>query len=173
MKKTVCILLLAALIISSMHSCRQRAGRNNSRSSSRDAQTTETTRGKTVVKMRKEGGVYHVPCKINGAEMEFIFDTGASNITISLVEALYLYKQGKLKDEDFQGTAQYQIADGSISEGSIIQLRTVEIGGKKLTNVKASIVHNMDAPLLLGQSALAKFGKISINYQKNEIIFEQ
>jgi aspartyl protease family protein len=122
--------------------------------------------------MKKEGGVYLVPCKINGVEMSFIFDTGASDITMSLTEAMFLYKQGKLKDDDFIGTQQYQIADGSVAEGTIIVLRTVEIGNKKLTNIKASIVHNMNAPLLLGQSALSKFGKISIDYTKNELKFE-
>jgi aspartyl protease family protein len=122
--------------------------------------------------MEKKGGVYYVPCKINGVEMEFIFDTGASDITISLTEAIFLYKQGKLADEDFLGTEHYQIADGSVQEGTIIVLRTVEIGNKKLKNIKASIVHNAEAPLLLGQSALSKFGKISIDYTKNELKFE-
>jgi aspartyl protease family protein len=104
--------------------------------------------------------------------MNFIFDTGASDITISATEAMFLYKQGTLQQEDILGTQQYQIADGSISEGTIINLRTVKIGKKTLKNVKASIVHNMEAPLLLGQSALAQFGKVSIDYNKNEITFD-
>jgi aspartyl protease family protein len=127
---------------------------------------------KSVVKMRKAGGVYFVPCKINGTEMEFIFDTGASDITMSLTEAVFLYKQGKLKDDDVIGTQQYQIADGSIHEGTVVILRKVQIGDWELSDVQASIVDNMEAPLLLGQSALAKFGKISIDYNRNEIIFE-
>lgn len=157
---------------------------------SRSSETTETkvtsrtkTRSKKsskrissgnriVIKMNKKHGVYHVPCKINGTEMEFIFDTGASDITISATEAIFLIKQGKLIEEDILGTREYQIADGSIHEGTIINLRTVEIGNRKLENVHASIVDNMEAPLLLGQSALSKFGKISIDYNKNEIIFE-
>jgi aspartyl protease family protein len=122
--------------------------------------------------MRKEGGVYHVPCVINGTEMEFIFDTGASDITMSLTEARFLYKQGKLLDDDFVGIEQYRIADGSIHEGISVILRKVEIGGKMLYNIEASIVDNESAPLLLGQSALAKFGKISIDYNRNEITFE-
>ena len=43
---------------------------------------------------------------------------------------------------------------------------------KTLENVWSSIVHNNEAPLLLGQSALVKFGKISIDYKKNEMTFE-
>jgi aspartyl protease family protein len=122
--------------------------------------------------MKKDNGVYYVPCKINGLEMQFIFDTGASDITMSAVEAMYLYKQGKLTDDDILGTQQYQIADGSIAEGTVVNLRTVTIGNRTLNDVQASIVHNLDAPLLLGQSALAEFGKISIDYNKREITFE-
>lgn len=127
---------------------------------------------KSVVKMERLNGVYYVECKINGSEMQFIFDTGASDITMSLTEARFLHKQGKLSDEDFKGRQQYQIADGSISEGTIVNLKTVTIGNRTLNNVQASIVQNMEAPLLLGQSALSEFGKISIDYKNQTITFE-
>jgi aspartyl protease family protein len=83
-----------------------------------------------------------------------------------------VYKQGKLTDDDIRGTQQYQIADGSIREGIVVVLRKVEIGNKVLHDVKASIVDNENAPLLLGQSALSEFGKVSIDYKRNEITFE-
>jgi aspartyl protease family protein len=104
--------------------------------------------------------------------MNFIFDTGASIISISSTEAMFLYKQGTLKEEDFIGNVNFQDATGAISEGTIIRLKTVKIGNKILQNVEASIVHNNSAPLLFGQSALAKFGKVSIDYDRNEITFE-
>lgn len=104
--------------------------------------------------------------------MNFIFDTGASIISISATEAMFLYKQGTLKEEDFIGNVNFQDATGAISEGTIIRLKSVKIGNKTLENVRASVVHNNEAPLLFGQSALAEFGKISIDYKKNEITFE-
>lgn len=60
----------------------------------------------------------------------------------------------------------------ALPKGTVINLRTVQIGNKILTNVKAAVVHNGEAPLLLGQSALAQFGKVSIDYKRNEITFE-
>lgn len=127
---------------------------------------------KNMIKMQYENGVYKVPIFINDTKMIFIFDTGASDITISSTEARFLYKQGTLNEEDILGLQNYQIADGSITEGTVINLRNVRIGNKTLTNVQASVVHNDDAPLLLGQSALAQFGKVSIDYGRNEITFE-
>ena len=148
------------------------AHRQNNNNNNNNNSPRSKSKGKTTIKMTKRGGVYEIPCKINGTSMEFIFDTGASDITISLTEAMFLYKQGTLTDDDFLGTQQYQIANGAIEEGTIINLSTVEIGDKILYNVKASIIHNMEAPLLLGQSALGKYGKISIDYNRNEITFE-
>ena len=180
MKHKLIILSLITILALSFTSCRgcRKSHENTHQPRTQEiVQIPETTREtvsagrNSVVKMRKLGGVYYVPCKINGTEMEFIFDTGASDITMSLTEALFLYKQNKLKDDDFIGTQQYQIADGSIHEGMIVVLREVIIGDWILNNVRASIVDNMEAPLLLGQSALAKFGKISIDYNKNEITF--
>lgn len=122
--------------------------------------------------MRRSNGVYYVPCAINGINMEFIFDTGASDVVMSLTEALFLYKQGKLTDDDILDDVTFQVADGSISEGVIVNLKTVTIGDKTLRNVKATIVSNMEAPLLLGQSALSRFGILSIDYNRNMITFE-
>lgn len=161
-----------------LNACTQSGRRqpNSSNETQTNVPQTNSTRskwnGKTVVKMNKKNGVYEVPIEINGSKMFFIFDTGASDITISLTEATFLYKQGTLTDDDFLGTQQYQIADGSISEGTIVNLKTVKIGNRTLTNVQASVVHNMGAPLLFGQSALAQFGKVTIDYNRGEITFE-
>ena len=104
--------------------------------------------------------------------MNFIFDTGASIISISETEARFLYKQGTLTEADFVGEANFTDANGDISSGMIVKLRTVKIGDRTLHNVQASIVPNSNAPLLLGQTALGQFGKISIDYQRGTITFE-
>ncbi len=127
---------------------------------------------KTTVKMTKTNGVYEIPTEVDGVEMHFIFDTGAGIISISETEAMFLYKQGKLTKDDITGAAQFSDATGTISEGTLINLKTVKIGNRVLENIQASVVHNSEAPLLFGQSALEKFGKVSIDYDKQEISFE-
>lgn len=127
---------------------------------------------KTTIKMEKINGVCQIPTEVDGIPMHFIFDTGASSISISETEAIFLYKQGRLTDNDIRGTQKFIDANGDISEGTIIILKSVKIGERTLTNVEASVVHNLNAPLLFGQSALGKFGKISIDNSRNEITFE-
>ena len=115
------------------------------------------------VPFTKEYDICKVKCTINNLPLHFVFDTGASDISISNVEAAFMLKNGYLSQHDFQGKQNYITADGDISEGTIINLRTVEFGGLKLTNIKASVVKNQKAPLLLGQSVLKKLGKIEID----------
>ena len=67
--------------------------------------------------------------------MFFIFDTGASIISISETEANFLWKQGKLTKEDIRGTANFSDANGDISEGTIIILKTV------ILILSASVLH--------------------------------
>lgn len=128
--------------------------------------------GKNIVKMEKVNSVYNIPIEVNDVKMYFIFDTGAGIISISETEAMFLWKQGSLTEDDILGKANFIDANGDISEGTIINLKTVKIGNKTIYNIRASVVRNLNAPLLFGQSALEKFGKISIDNNKGEITFE-
>jgi clan AA aspartic protease (TIGR02281 family) len=126
---------------------------------------------KTVsIPMKVSGdGTYEVPCKINELGLNLIFDTGASDITISKTEAEFMLKNGYLSKNDITGTESYMIANGDIEIGTTIVFRKVEFGGLILKNVKASVIENKNAPLLFGQSALGKYGKITIDNEKKVI----
>jgi tetratricopeptide (TPR) repeat protein len=123
----------------------------------------------TVPMKPQGGGVYEVSCKINDLPLKFIFDTGAADISISQIEAQFMLKNGFLSKNDIIGQQRYSDADGDISVGTKIFLRRVEFGGLVLKNVTAGIVNNNRAPLLFGQSALGKYGKIIINNENNTL----
>jgi aspartyl protease family protein len=125
-----------------------------------------------VLTMEVENGVRYLWIEINGIKLRFIFDTGASNICLSPAEASVLYRQGTLQKEDIISKQYFQDATGRISEGTKINLRNVKIGNSELTNVEATIVDNVNAPLLLGQSVLERFGSIEIDNKNNVIIFK-
>lgn len=166
-------LLIISITFQSCNGCsktRHRGDLDNIAHSSYKRQNT-ASRANEKIQMREDNGVYFVPIEINGVEMEFIFDTGASIISMSDAEALFLWKQGKLREEDFRGTQEFMDANGDISEGTRVILKEVKIGKEIIYNIEASIVHNLQAPLLFGQSAMNKFGKITIDYDKNEITF--
>jgi len=113
--------------------------------------------------MQKESGVYVVPCKVNELNLKFIFDTGASEVSISLTEALFMLKNGYLSREDILGKEYFTDATGAISVGRKILLRKIEFEGNVIYNIEASVVNTISAPLLLGQSAMAKLGKFQFD----------
>lgn len=121
---------------------------------------------------RNPGGTFEIPCDINGLALQMIFDTGASDVTISSVEANFMFKNGYLSDKDIKGKRYYQVANGQINEGTVITLREVKIGDAVLHNVDASVVKSQKAPLLLGQSAMERFGTITIDNQNNKLIIK-
>lgn len=113
--------------------------------------------------MEKHGNVYYIPGKVNGLPMKFIFDTGASNVCLSLTEAIFMLKNGYIKESDLGDKSFSQIADGNIVENTKVILRNIEIGGITINNVAAVITNSLDAPLLLGQSAIQKLGPIQLD----------
>lgn len=120
------------------------------------------------IQMKKmPGGTYEVPCTINGLPLKFIFDTGASDVTISSVEANFMLKNDYLSEKDFKGSRRYLTADGTIANGAIVRIKEVKVGDVTLKNIEASVVNSQKAPLLLGQSALDRFGTITIDNQKS------
>jgi hypothetical protein len=89
-----------------------------------------------------DNGCATVKCTINELPLSFIFDTGASTVSLSMVEANFMLKNGYLKKEDFVGSGRFVDANGDISEGTMVNLRNVDFGGLQLNNVRASIVRN-------------------------------
>ncbi|MCQ2345858.1 MAG: tetratricopeptide repeat protein [Paludibacteraceae bacterium] len=114
----------------------------------------------------RKNGVTEVKCSINGLQLYFIFDTGAADVSISSVEANYMLRNGYLTAQDIQGKQNFVNATGDISEGTIINLREVNVGGIVLHDIKASVVHTQNAPLLLGQSVFQRLGRIEIDNEK-------
>ena len=114
----------------------------------------------------QKSGVCKVKCAINGLPLHFIFDTGATDVSISSVEATFMAKNDFLSSSDIIGKQNYQTADGNITEGTVINLKDVKLVSLHLNNIKASVVRNQAAPLLLGQSVLSKLGKIEIDNTK-------
>jgi hypothetical protein len=68
--------------------------------------------------MVESGGIYHVPVVINDTlKLDFIVDSGASDVSIPADVALTLMRTGTIKESDFIGTEKYGLADGSTVSG--------------------------------------------------------
>lgn len=175
-----CLSFCSVVVLSGCSGCSKsglrdsatRKGKATTNSAYENKSPSENSEKKTIINMENENGVKYIWIEINGIRLRFIFDTGASNICISAVEATLLYRQGTLQKEDIIDIQYFQDATGNVSAGTKINLRTVKIGNRVLKNIEAIVIDNNQAPLLLGQSAFEKFGKISIDNKVGVIIFE-
>ena len=105
--------------------------------------------------------------------MMMTLDTGATDISISVVEYLFLKKQKLLNDSTLE-SGQCRIANGDTVKSYTIIINEVEVGGMKINNIPCVVMEQQDAPLLLGMSVLKKLGDdISIDYKRNLLILKK
>lgn len=119
----------------------------------------------TRIKMKWENGWYTIPCVVNGLNLRAIYDSKVSVVNISISEAIFMQRNGYLQTTDILKSANAaSTSDNSvITENSEVILRVLELGNLKLTNVRATIVRDMGAPLLFGQSLLQGAGNAQIS----------
>jgi tetratricopeptide (TPR) repeat protein len=120
---------------------------------------------------QKRGGTYDVKGSMNGLKLDMLYDTGASNISISQLEEEFMFKNGYLDESDFVGERSFSIADGSSMKSKLYIVRDFELGGVVIHNIEISVMPNRKAGILLGQSAMARFGKFEVDNQRNIIKF--
>ncbi len=137
--------------------------------------SSETTVESDVVSVpfKEEYGVKTVQVEINScAAFPMILDTGCSGMHISVLEVYVLAKQGHLSAEDIEGYQYSQIADGSIIENMVINLKEVRIGDLVCHNVKATVSDNPDVPILLGNGVLDEVESIHVNNYDKTVEFK-
>lgn len=105
-----------------------------------------------------------------------IFDTGCSLTLISPLEAKQLLKRGLLTEDDFLGTAKSSIADGSVVEDAIFNIRTLELTDGNQTivcrDVLTQVSSNTEAPVLLGNGVLDRVASYTIDNDLKVIRFK-
>ena len=98
---------------------------------------------------RGPGGHYFLTATVNGVDMTFLVDTGATDVALGAEHAKKLRLH--LQDKDY--TKRYRTANG-IVRGAPVALSQVQAGRLRLSDVEASV---LDGPLdmpLLGMSFL-------------------
>jgi hypothetical protein len=130
---------------------------------------SNVTLGQHKISLKEKNGVLYLPCKINGIQLDYVFDTGASIVTIN--DSIYRLMQSNelITIDDSIGIEKYQDASGDIIECNTFNIKKIEIGGIVLENIKGGVVPNNNKSFLLGQSALKSIGSYNLDI-KNKIL---
>lgn len=123
-----------------------------------------------VIQMRPHAGGYLISGRVNGAlSVDFLLDTGATDVSIPDEVAQALARAGTLTAGDFIGTRTYLLADGSRVLGKQIILRELMVANQRVANVTASIGPARSQPLL-GQSFLSRFPSWMLDNQRQVLV---
>ena len=122
-----------------------------------------------AVKLEQDGNCYLVGANVNGIPMKMTLDTGASTMSISIIEYEFLKKQKLISDSTAQ-VSECTIANGDTTKCFMIKIAQVSIGDASVKNVDCLVMENPDAPLLLGMNVLNGLGGVSINYKRKLLI---
>lgn len=156
-------------------SCEQKQKFNINDYVQHDMSELEYTLSDNTVRIpfKNNGGVKTVQCLINGTILtDMILDSGCSGALISINEAEYLFSRGELTVDDYLGNSSLMIADGSIVENMVFNIKSIVIADRiECTNVKVTVAENPGAPLLLGNEVLDRIPNYTIDNERNEIVF--
>ena len=115
----------------------------------------------------------YVPVRINGTiTIPFVLDTGANELALPIDVATTLARAGALDRNDILDPRRYTFANGASQTLQRVVIRQVQVGPHSIENVPASINPAASEPLL-GQSFLARFGAVTIDYQRHLLILSR
>lgn len=99
----------------------------------------------------------------------FVYDK-SSKFYVSLNKALEMLKKGEINKDNFKtDDINKTLSAGSIANNAVIRLNSVTIAGKTVENIEVTVIHNLKYDWTIGDSALAKFGKVSFNKKDNTL----
>lgn len=153
------ILLALALVLGSAGGLMWSGGIGSAGASSAAPGLTE------IAVPRSSDGHFYATAMVNGVEVRFLVDTGASGVALAPDDA-------KRAGVDFDPEQFELIGEGAsgIVRGQFVKLRTLEVEGIKSDGIEAAVVGGTDTSLL-GQTFLAELDEIVI--RKDEMLLRR
>lgn len=112
--------------------------------------------------------------KLNGANgYDALFDTGCSGMLISRLEYIDMAKSGTIVQSDYLYDSKSTIADGTEIVNPVYNIREVTLTDKEgkphtLRDIKATVVENIAAEILIGSAIIDNLAKNSYTVDLNK-----
>lgn len=177
MKRNIFCLLLVALTIVS---CNSKKNEYNPYAIKDTVQKKAEKNAFEVNFKKTASNVKTIHVKLNNANgYDAIFDTGCSGMSISALELTNLIKSGTITSSDYVGDEYSTIADGSSVKIPVYNIREVDLIDKNgkvhsVRDIKATVMENIAADILIGSSVIDNFAKKSytVDLSKKVIRFQ-
>src|SRR4051812_43065014 len=125
------------------------------------------------IPLRSSSGTFSVPVRVNDSvTLNFMVDTGATNVVIPADVVSTLLRTGTLTERDFVDRTTYVMADGSKLPSVRFVVHEIRIGNQAIRNVVASVSPAKGDPLL-GQSFLSRLPPWTIDYRRGTLVVNE
>ena len=114
------------------------------------------------------GKGFKIKITIDGVSRYYLFDTGATDLTIDSETERELLLNGTIKRADYIGEKEYELADGKTITGQIVKVNKITIGDYTVKNVTIAVLK--DGSLLCGKSFLDKFKKWELKKEDLKLV---
>ena len=122
------------------------------------------------IPLEKHGDVYTLPVLVNGSiTVNFILDTGASEVVIPSNYVTTLLRAGTITQNDFLPGKSYRLGNGSVMRSSRFKIKELNIRGYRIFDVPAC-VSPVTGPPLLGQSFLNRIESWTLDNRSHKLI---
>lgn len=122
------------------------------------------------VRLNRRGSIFFIAVKLQNEVIDFVFDSGASDCSISKDAFDRLYQSYPNIFTPLQDGL-YTMADGTIKKQKRFLVKELEISGRKIQNIEVTI-SPIGSPNLLGNSFLQLFKKWTLNQHQQMLILE-
>lgn len=126
---------------------------------------TVEVQGSNIVLQRARDGHFYATLGINGADIPFIVDTGASHVVLSRADAL----RAGIDPDGLNYFGRAQTANGVVRTARV-NLDEVTFGSRVDRNFRASVNDGAMESSLLGMAYLERFSKIEIAGQTMRLV---
>lgn len=120
-------------------------------------QPAEPGREASISFRSRQGGHFVVEARVNGADIRFMVDTGASAVVLSAADA----RRIGINPEALNYTERYSTANG-IVHAAPVRLDRVQVGPIEVEDVRASVTRNGMIGSLLGMSFLGRLSSYEV-----------
>jgi clan AA aspartic protease (TIGR02281 family) len=122
--------------------------------------------------LKMSGGLIAAVVINNALKVNFVVDSGASDVSIPADIFSSLVRAKTITPSDITGNRDYKNADGQVFQSKTFIIRSLKIGDIEASRVQAK-VSSANAPPLLGQSFLKRFKSWSIDNTTQELILRR
>jgi clan AA aspartic protease (TIGR02281 family) len=119
--------------------------------------------------LKMSGGLIAAVVINNALKVNFVVDSGASDVSIPADVFSSLVRAKTVTQSDITGNRDYKNADGEVFQSKTFIIRSLKIGNIEAPRVQAKVSAS-NAPPLLGQSFLKRFKSWSIDNSTQELI---